>query len=220
MRASITWAVAAVSVATLSAPALAQQTFNDRAAFSAATTGTTTVDFNGEPAGTESYQGTSYSEGGVNFTADGIIYTIGNGDAGGQFTGGDTYGSSYFEWEGGFDLLTVNLPGSATAVGFDFVELRGNALDFLVTIDGVSTTVTSGPSALFFGSTAQNPFTIFTIQGLTGGAGLYPTIDNLTFGAAAVAAAPEPASWAMMIGGFGAAGAALRRRRKPALAHA
>jgi hypothetical protein len=37
-------------------------------------------------------------------------------------------------------------------------------------------------------------------------------LDNLIFGSAA----PEPATWAMMIFGFGAAGVAMRRRRKPA----
>jgi hypothetical protein len=43
-------------------------------------------------------------------------------------------------------------------------------------------------------------------------------LDNLIFGSAA----PEPGTWAMMIVGFGAAGVALRRRRKVAtpLAHA
>jgi hypothetical protein len=32
------------------------------------------------------------------------------------------------------------------------------------------------------------------------------------------AAVPEPATWALMIGGFGLAGGALRRRRMPAAA--
>lgn len=35
-----------------------------------------------------------------------------------------------------------------------------------------------------------------------------------TFGAAAVAAVPEPAGWAMMLGGFGAIGFAMRDRRR------
>jgi hypothetical protein len=42
---------------------------------------------------------------------------------------------------------------------------------------------------------------------------------NVTLGqaAAAAAAVPEPASWAMMIGGFGLVGAAMRRQRKVAV---
>lgn len=42
-------------------------------------------------------------------------------------------------------------------------------------------------------------------------------IDNVVVDAVAV---PEPASWAMMIGGFAAAGTALRRRRPARRAHA
>jgi hypothetical protein len=38
-------------------------------------------------------------------------------------------------------------------------------------------------------------------------------IDNVRIGEGAGAAVPEPASWALMIAGFGLAGAALRRRR-------
>ncbi|MEG3174746.1 PEPxxWA-CTERM sorting domain-containing protein [Sphingomonas sp. RB3P16] len=41
------------------------------------------------------------------------------------------------------------------------------------------------------------------------------TLDDVSFGPA-VSAAPEPASWAMMILGFGAIGAALRRRERRA----
>ncbi len=37
------------------------------------------------------------------------------------------------------------------------------------------------------------------------------SLDNLSFGSGS--AAPEPADWALIIGGFGLAGAALRRRR-------
>ena len=42
-------------------------------------------------------------------------------------------------------------------------------------------------------------------------------INELTHAALGGAAVPEPASWALMIGGFGMAGAALRRRRAVAI---
>lgn len=42
--------------------------------------------------------------------------------------------------------------------------------------------------------------------------GLIEVIDNIVYGAVV----PEPASWAMMIGGFGLVGASLRRRRTAA----
>ncbi|OHT20846.1 PEPxxWA-CTERM sorting domain-containing protein [Edaphosphingomonas haloaromaticamans] len=38
--------------------------------------------------------------------------------------------------------------------------------------------------------------------------------DNIRLGDAAVAAVPEPATWAMMIGGFGMVGGVMRRRRE------
>lgn len=42
---------------------------------------------------------------------------------------------------------------------------------------------------------------------------------RILLGAASPSAVPEPTSWAMMVGGFGAIGGALRRRRKPRLLH-
>ena len=48
----------------------------------------------------------------------------------------------------------------------------------------------------------------------TGNVGFdYFGIDNLAFEPGAAGVVPEPSTWAMMIGGFGVAGGALRRRR-------
>ena len=52
-----------------------------------------------------------------------------------------------------------------------------------------------------------------TIQGTRGTTGSFG--GNVAFTAAAV---PEPATWAMMLFGFGAVGFAMRRRRQPTLA--
>ena len=41
--------------------------------------------------------------------------------------------------------------------------------------------------------------------------GMY--LDKISVAAVETGAIPEPATWALMIGGFGLAGAALRRRR-------
>ena len=45
----------------------------------------------------------------------------------------------------------------------------------------------------------------------------FVAFDDFTFVSTPVSAAPEPASWSMMILGFGAAGAILRRRRRRVL---
>jgi len=50
-----------------------------------------------------------------------------------------------------------------------------------------------------------------------GGTANYTVYDNVTFGSATPGgggAVPEPATWAMMLVGFGAVGAAVRRRRR------
>lgn len=39
--------------------------------------------------------------------------------------------------------------------------------------------------------------------------------DNITFGSAFAGGVPEPATWALLVMGFGAMGAAMRRRRRP-----
>lgn len=47
-----------------------------------------------------------------------------------------------------------------------------------------------------------------------------PGWSHITFFDTGAPAVPEPASWAMLIGGFGAMGAALRRRQKVAVTYA
>jgi hypothetical protein len=84
------------------------------------------------------------------------------------------------------------------------------------------TTLTAGPqldgySGQFFGFISDDPFVFVGIS-----PGSNPAfsserynLDNMRFGLARVGgvAVPEPATWAMMIMGFGLAGAVLRRRR-------
>lgn len=64
-------------------------------------------------------------------------------------------------------------------------------------------------SGTFIGATGLSPFNRVSITQ----AGGYPVIDNISFNglATVVTAAPEPATWAMMLLGFGAAGFAMRR---------
>ena len=99
------------------------------------------------------------------------------------------------------------------------IEYTFEGLDF---DDNAATanTVEAFESNQIFGS-ANNPFdanrvTIapggklsLSLANTTGGAGAFARI---TLGAAQPAGVPEPASWAMMIGGFALAGAASRRR--------
>ena len=61
-----------------------------------------------------------------------------------------------------------------------------------------------------FVATGGEHFTGFTLSSAVGG-GSAPSTTDFELGHAG--AVPEPASWAMMVGGFGLAGAAMRRRR-------
>lgn len=64
----------------------------------------------------------------------------------------------------------------------------------------------------FLGFVSDNPFTSVTVSS-TGGFSY--TLDTLIYGAKGdvTGAVPEPATWAMMILGFGVVGLAMRRRR-------
>jgi len=68
---------------------------------------------------------------------------------------------------------------------------------------------------------AQSKYTSYSVTSTNGISGFYVgpfgaegnlSIDNLQVTTAASAAVPEPATWAMMIGGLGLVGASLRRR--------
>jgi hypothetical protein len=64
----------------------------------------------------------------------------------------------------------------------------------------------------FFGTTGGPDFNL-TITGTD----TPRPVGIAASGAIAIPSLPEPGSWAMMVGGFGLAGAALRRRRKPGI---
>jgi hypothetical protein len=100
-----------------------------------------------------------------------------------------------------------------------------------VTVQNGSATNTTGQLiASSFGTSVNNlsptaPWTHVSFSFTAGGAGSLsayvgtssadargPLIDNFSLGVTPAGAAPEPAGWALMIGGFGGAGAMLRRR--------
>ena len=87
---------------------------------------------------------------------------------------------------------------TAQAGGFKIHDYNGGDVDLLVTHG----------AQLFTGTTAQPTFKLgtFALSPSSGTDRYTLTISN------AVGAVPEPASWALMIGGFGLAGGALRRR--------
>jgi hypothetical protein len=70
------------------------------------------------------------------------------------------------------------------------------------------TTNNAGAQSLFASTT--NAFTNIAVN--NNGTLTFGSIDQVSFSASQAAPVPEPAAWLMLVGGFGAMGAALRRR--------
>lgn len=78
----------------------------------------------------------------------------------------------------------------------------------------VTQTITNATTSSFLGFVSTGPLTSVTISAVQPATPLWPTVNNLTLAGAATPTpgVPEPATWAMMIVGFGLVGAAMRRR--------
>lgn len=118
--------------------------------------------------------------------------------------------------------VNINLNAATTAFGFDWFNT--DATDqYTFTVDGVSysappfTVAPNGTTSGFFGLVSDTAFTRATItNNFFGGYISDEGLDNLTtngVGSQNPGAVPEPATWAMMILGFGLLGCAMRRRR-------
>ncbi len=112
--------------------------------------------------------------------------------------------------------------GTFTFNGADFTAAWMNGLQLTLTglaggstlYSTVLTLDTSGPLHFTTNWSGIDTLTFSTAGGTRGpydGGGEHFAMDNLTINAAG--GVPEPATWAMMIAGFGLAGATLRRRR-------
>jgi len=125
--------------------------------------------------------------------------------------GSGTFGNSGIAAGSFTDLLNFTLPVSGT--GNFTITTSSTGVDFKnVTIDGHAFSLTSvGPFDYGFliGQALTAGVKTLSIGGTSTGNGSYG--GSITFSAAAV---PEPATWAMMIGGLGLVGGAMRRRAK------
>ena len=176
------------------------------------------ADFNG---GTSSYGGAVGSGNGF------IVQSGSNGQGADPATGGtgDPYlsvlggGSAFFSFANPLDLISFDY-GSADTYN-----------SFLLNLVGGGTALYTGQDILNAGSTANGnqgssltngrvTFSAFpgaSITGLT----LSSTQNSLEIDNLSVRqAVPEPATWAMMLVGFGAVGYGMRRRNKAAVAYA
>lgn len=144
----------------------------------------------------------------------------GEGDPGSQLGGLFFLSGSetYLNYAGGFDTgfsfyyAAPNTPGSIGV--YDGLNGTGNLLATLAlgltpsTCTGLGVYCPFEPIGVSFSGTAQS----IAFAGVAN----FIVFDDVTFGSATPGngAVPEPATWAMMIGGFGMMGAVMRRRRR------
>ena len=98
-------------------------------------------------------------------------------------------------------LTTTQSPGGSNNI--DFTSAFFNGIAFTLSPTGVAEFGSVGPVTL-------QAINTLTINGFNTGDGAFS--GTLTF--AAVPSVPEPATWGMMLLGFGVMGASLRRRRR------
>ena len=120
-----------------------------------------------------------------------------------------------------FSFMTDNSPynadfivGSSTT-GVDFTTANVSGPNLGATGMDLSVLNAMNPASLFLNDVPLMANTVYTVT-LAGNApnpGAFTGNATLT-----VAAVPEPATWAMMLIGFGAMGVAMRRRARPVLA--
>ena len=197
-------ALAAVALA-LPMSANAATFFTSAAAYAAATGGNTTYDFIGvPPAGSFINVSSSYALGPVTFNGN-IPFVIS-----GTFFGGLYNNQDFYSDQNSVQGLTTVLTwagSTAFAMNFGGYATGGGAPVTFTLSDGssYSTTFPSPGASQFFGFASAAPITSITWSNPNGYSN---DVVDFTIGNAV----PEPASWALMIAGFGLVGTALRRR--------
>lgn len=105
--------------------------------------------------------------------------------------------------------LVFTFASPITAWGADFAAFQNDLIRSTITAGGVTVTPLAqfGNTGRFYGFISDVAFTTVTFAGVQNDGF---AIDNVSFAGGTV---PEPASWAMLIAGFGLVGATARRRR-------
>ena len=105
----------------------------------------------------------------------------------------------------------------STGLSFGTATFNGFVLDVINGPDILSASIDESSTIVPLSTTISNGDLFINFSGVSQRSGGTARINFTTAGGGAV---PEPATWAMMLVGFGATGTALRRRAKPQFATA
>ena len=205
------------AVVFVSTPARADTiVFTTRSAFVAATSSLTTIDF----------EGIAPTNSVANFTSPlTIAGATFSGSAAGNVSVVDSgFFSPLFQFNSGaslsgFGFIEVTLPAGTTAVGTDLMSTNPSGLPFQVTLSNGETFIVNTPDRPargFFGITSDVAITsirFVTMPGPGQSSGI-PLIDNFSFGQAAPASVPEPATMVLLGTGLLGVAARVRTRRR------
>ena len=194
-------AAAAISVAGAIAPASAQS-------FSGTGNPASNAAFAG---GSQQATFTTADQSFASYTESGV--TFGQGRISSEYSSNYNSTGSYFDNNaGGFNVIDFSFSSPTSAFAFNW-----GAADETWTMEVFSGASTLASYAInptygsnnkeYFGFSGAN---ITSVRLTAATSGDWVFIDNLTSVGGAV---PEPASWAMLIAGFGVVGASMRRRR-------
>jgi hypothetical protein len=202
-------------------------TYNSLSNWQAATSaGYQTVTFDGlaPTGGVSSYTG----PGGV--TASGVEFIGYSSSGSSDIQVVDTSGFSWFNWGTGDALLqsldrpnsgsplpyvNIVLPANITSLSLDLFTTSPQALSYTITVAGNQYTVPTStqPTLAFWGITSDTPITSIqlTLQGTTFNSSSNELLDNFSFGASDLTAAPEAGTYLLI--GSGLIGFVLLRKR-------